>query len=123
MLGHEGPASAWRGSPRLHQRSLQGRAPGGPSGQLPGPPGCRRDLAGFSVRALHYVEGVQLLDNNGEATVDSSHSTDRSITRQADTLERIVRVLHETVGLDADLTAEVGAGHARILDERRGRAL
>ena len=45
------------------------------------------------IGGLHYVEGEQLLGDDGEATVDSSHPTDLGFTRQADVLERVLRRL------------------------------
>lgn len=45
------------------------------------------------VGGLHYVEGEQLLGDDGEATVDSSHPTDLGFTRQADVLEGVLRGL------------------------------
>ena len=51
------------------------------------------NLRRAGVRALHYVEGVQLLGDDGEATVDSSHPTDLGFTRQSDALEPVLRAL------------------------------
>ena len=51
------------------------------------------NLRRSGIRALHYVEGAQLLGDDGEATVDSSHPTDLGFTRQAKTLEPVLRAL------------------------------
>jgi hypothetical protein len=51
------------------------------------------NLKAAGIRALHYVEGNQLLGDDGEATVDSSHPTDLGFTRHADVLERVLREL------------------------------
>ena len=50
-------------------------------------------LQAAGLGRLHYVEGEQLLGDDGEATVDSSHPTDLGFTRQADVLERVLRGL------------------------------
>ena len=45
------------------------------------------------VRGLTYVEGENLLGDDGEATVDSSHPTDLGFWRLADALEPVLRTL------------------------------
>lgn len=42
---------------------------------------------------LHYLEGAQLLGDDDEATVDSSHPTDLGFTRMADVIEPVLRGL------------------------------
>ena len=50
-------------------------------------------LVGDGVHGLYYVEGEQLLGDDGEATVDSSHPTDLGMVRMADALEPVLRPL------------------------------
>jgi hypothetical protein len=45
------------------------------------------------VRNLHYLAGENLLGNDGEGTVDSSHPTDLGFMRQADVFEAALRPL------------------------------
>ena len=40
---------------------------------------------------LYYLEGANLLGDDGEATVDGSHPTDLGFTRQAAEFERVLR--------------------------------
>ena len=40
---------------------------------------------------LYYLAGEQLLGNDGEGTVDSSHPTDLGFVRQADAFEKVLR--------------------------------
>lgn len=51
------------------------------------------NLRRSGISGIHYVEGAQLLGDDGEATVDSSHPTDLGFTRQAAALEPILRSL------------------------------
>lgn len=52
-------------------------------------------LVAEGVKGLTYVEGNQLLGDDDEATVDSSHPSDLGMMRQADVLERVLRPLVE----------------------------
>lgn len=52
-------------------------------------------LVGDGVTGLSYIEGDQLLGDDGEATVDSSHPSDLGMMRQADILEPVLRPLVE----------------------------
>jgi GDSL-like lipase/acylhydrolase family protein/SGNH-like hydrolase/esterase family protein len=45
------------------------------------------------VGGLHYLAGADLLGDDGEATVDSSHPTDLGFVRQAEALARVLRPL------------------------------
>lgn len=47
------------------------------------------------VENLHYLPGENLLGNDGEATVDSSHPTDLGFFRQADVFEKALLPLLE----------------------------
>jgi hypothetical protein len=53
-------------------------------------------LLAAGTQDLHYLSGEELLGDDGEGTVDSSHPTDLGFMRQADAfravLEKIVRV-------------------------------
>ncbi|HHT28277.1 MAG TPA: hypothetical protein GXZ82_13670 [Firmicutes bacterium] len=50
-------------------------------------------LVAAGVTGLHYLEGAQLLSDDGEATVDGSHPTDEGFFRMADALEPVLRAL------------------------------
>ena len=50
-------------------------------------------LKAEGVPGLHYVEGEDLLGEDGEATVDGSHATDLGFVRMADVLEPVLRPL------------------------------
>lgn len=50
-------------------------------------------LIAAGVKGLHYLEGENLLGDDGEATVDSSHPTDLGFVRQADAMEKALRPL------------------------------
>ncbi len=52
-------------------------------------------LVDSGVKGLTYVEGNQLLGDDDEATVDSSHPSDLGMMRQAEVLERVLRPLLE----------------------------
>ena len=54
---------------------------------------CYEQLKADGVRGLHYVEGENLLGDDGEATVDGSHATDLGFMRMADALEPVLRPL------------------------------
>jgi hypothetical protein len=47
-------------------------------------------LTKAGVEGLHYLPGVGLLGDDGEATVDSSHPTDLGFVRQADAFARVL---------------------------------
>lgn len=47
-------------------------------------------LTAAGVTGLHYLPGDQLLGEDGEDTVDSSHPTDLGFVRQADALEKVL---------------------------------
>ena len=49
------------------------------------------DLISDGVRGLIYVQGDDLLGDDGEGTVDGSHPTDLGFMRQADALEPSIR--------------------------------
>ncbi len=48
-------------------------------------------LRGDGVEDLYYLEGEQLLGDDNEGTVDSSHPTDLGFVRQADAFEKALR--------------------------------
>ena len=48
-------------------------------------------LRGDGVQDLFYLEGEQLLGDDNEGTVDSSHPTDLGFVRQADAFEKALR--------------------------------
>lgn len=49
------------------------------------------------VRQLHYVPGANLLGDDGEGTVDSSHPNDLGFMRQADVLAKVLKpILRKT---------------------------
>jgi lysophospholipase L1-like esterase len=50
-------------------------------------------LVAAGVRDLYYLEGINLLGQDGDATVDGSHPTDVGMMRYADAYERILRPL------------------------------
>ena len=50
-------------------------------------------LLAAGVPGLHYVPGADLLGDDDEATVDSSHPTDLGFMRQAAVLEPVLRKL------------------------------
>ena len=54
---------------------------------------CYEQLKAAGVPGLHYVEGEDLLGDDGEATVDGSHATDLGFVRMADVLEPVLRPL------------------------------
>jgi lysophospholipase L1-like esterase len=45
------------------------------------------------VKGLHYIEGEQLLGDDGEGTVDSSHPNDLGFMRQADAFAKVLKPL------------------------------
>ena len=47
------------------------------------------------IKNLFYLPGDQLLGDDGEATVDSSHPTDLGFMRQSDAFEKALRPLLE----------------------------
>ena len=48
-------------------------------------------LQAEKVPQVYYLEGVNLLGDDGEGTVDGSHPTDLGFTRQAAEFERVLR--------------------------------
>jgi hypothetical protein len=48
-------------------------------------------LKAEKVPRIYYLEGANLLGDDGEATVDGSHPTDLGFTRQAAEFERVLR--------------------------------
>ena len=48
-------------------------------------------LQGEKVPQIYYLEGANLLGDDGESTVDGSHPTDLGFTRQAAEFERVLR--------------------------------
>jgi len=48
-------------------------------------------LKDSGVAGLYYVEGDQLMGDDNEATIDSSHPTDLGMMRQAEVLEPVLR--------------------------------
>jgi hypothetical protein len=48
-------------------------------------------LKAENVPQIYYLEGANLLGDDGEATVDGSHPTDLGFTRQAAEFERVLR--------------------------------
>jgi hypothetical protein len=44
-----------------------------------------------NVPQVDYLEGANLLGDDGEGTVDGSHPTDLGFTRQAAEFERVLR--------------------------------
>lgn len=48
-------------------------------------------LKAENVPQVYYLEGANLLGNDGEGTVDGSHPTDLGFTRQAAEFERVLR--------------------------------
>ena len=50
-------------------------------------------LTSIGVAGLHYVPGEALLGDDGEATVDGSHTTDLGFMRMADFLEPLLKPL------------------------------
>lgn len=52
---------------------------------------ARDRLIASGVKNLHYLEGDELLGNDGEATVDGSHPTDLGMMRYADAYEAVLR--------------------------------
>jgi hypothetical protein len=56
---------------------------------------CERLHAG-GVKGLHYLEGEQLLGDDNEGTVDSSHPTDLGFFRQAEAFEAALRPILKT---------------------------
>jgi hypothetical protein len=48
-------------------------------------------LQADNVPQIYYLEGANLLGDDGEATVDGSHPTDLGFTRQAAEFERVLR--------------------------------
>jgi lysophospholipase L1-like esterase len=53
------------------------------------------------VGGLHYLPGADLLGDDGEATVDSSHPTDLGFVRQADAFARVLGPVLRTARGDA----------------------
>jgi len=52
-------------------------------------------LRSAGVAELHYLEGEELLGDDNEGTVDSSHPTDLGFARQAEVFERALRPILE----------------------------
>lgn len=50
-------------------------------------------LVAAGVKHLAYLEGEQLLGDDGDGTVDSSHPNDLGFVRQADVMEKVLRTL------------------------------
>lgn len=50
-------------------------------------------LVAAGVKNLHYLVGENLLGDDGEATVDSSHPTDLGFVRQADAFQKVLEPL------------------------------
>lgn len=48
------------------------------------------NLKQSGVKDLHYLKGADLLGDDGEGTVDSSHPTDLGFMRQADAFARVL---------------------------------
>jgi hypothetical protein len=48
-------------------------------------------LKAENVAQVYYLEGANLLGDDGEGTVDGSHPTDLGFTRQAAEFERVLR--------------------------------
>ena len=48
-------------------------------------------LKAEKVVQVYYLEGSNLLGDDGEGTVDGSHPTDLGFTRQAAEFERVLR--------------------------------
>jgi hypothetical protein len=48
-------------------------------------------LKADNVDRVYYLEGANLLGDDGEGTVDGSHPTDLGFTRQAAEFERVLR--------------------------------
>jgi hypothetical protein len=48
-------------------------------------------LQAEKVAQVYYLEGANLLGDDGEGTVDGSHPTDLGFTRQAAEFERVLR--------------------------------
>src|SRR5262245_32986317 len=55
--------------------------------------GVYERLTGAGTRHLHYLAGEDLLADDGEGTVDSSHPTDLGFMRQAVAFEKALRPL------------------------------
>ena len=55
--------------------------------------GAFQRLQAAGLKGLVYVERENLLDDDGEATVDSSHPTDLGMSRIADAMEPVLRPL------------------------------
>ncbi len=51
------------------------------------------NLEAHGIQDLYYVEGADLLGNDGDGTVDASHPSDLGFARMADVLEPILRPL------------------------------
>lgn len=49
------------------------------------------NLVGSGVKHLHYLEGADLLGQDGEGTTDGSHPNDLGFLRQADAFEPVLR--------------------------------
>jgi hypothetical protein len=50
-------------------------------------------LTAAGVKHLSYLEGEQLLGDDGDGTVDSSHPNDLGFVRQADAMEKVLRTV------------------------------
>jgi hypothetical protein len=48
------------------------------------------NLKKSGIKDLHYLQGADLLGDDGEATVDSSHPTDLGFLRQAEALAKVL---------------------------------
>lgn len=55
-------------------------------------------LVGSGIKNLHYLEGANLLGNDGEGTTDGSHPNDLGFMRQADSMEPILRKILKMPG-------------------------
>lgn len=53
-------------------------------------------LKASGVTNLHYLRGAELLGDDGEGTVDSSHPTDLGFMRQAKAFEKVLKPLLES---------------------------
>jgi hypothetical protein len=49
-----------------------------------------KNLKQSGIKNLHYLRGAQLLGDDGEGTVDSSHPTDLGFMRQADAVAKVL---------------------------------
>lgn len=56
------------------------------------------NLVGSGVKNLHYLEGADLLGDDGEGTTDGSHPNDLGFLRQADSMEPVLRKILKMPG-------------------------